>query len=64
MTTALLYGVGAIAFLSLVILAYFGGSEIANRRLRTSANPTEPLRCECRRYAFPSPLCPRHGGLA
>lgn len=65
MITTILYGIGAIVFANLLLVAYIVGWEIASPPTRASVNkPKEQLRCECRRYSFPSPLCPRHGGHA
>jgi hypothetical protein len=61
MTTAL-YVSGWIVFVVLLAAAYRGGSKLAGRTTRASGVPPQkPLRCECRRHAFPSPLCEIHG---
>ncbi len=63
MSTTILYGIGAIVFVNLLLIAYMVGWEYGDRR-RASEPDSEQLRCICRRHAFPSPLCPIHGGLA
>ena len=58
--------IAVFVFPSLCAVAYRFGWKMAKRRARASVPKAleKPLRCECRRYAFPSPLCPLHGGLA
>lgn len=60
MITAVLYGAATIVFANLLLASYIAGWEIGDRRCATEAEP----RCLCRRYAFPSPLCPVHGRQA
>lgn len=62
--TAVLYALAIIGFLTLLIAAYLAGSRLGAHRhpiKRKEERTLEKLRCECRRYAYPSPLCPLHG---
>jgi len=66
----------AAVYVILLVLSYWAGQRIAERAhtrelasapndwpmvIAEIASLTTELRCECRRYAAPSPLCPRHG---
>lgn len=61
MTTIFVIG-GTLVFVNLLIVAYIAGWELAAMSDKEQPQEPELLRCECRRYAFPSPLCKIHGG--
>jgi len=66
--TAVLYGLAAIGFTTLLVAAYQAGQKIGVRQqlFKRKDQDVSPvaLSCECRRYSYPSPLCPKHGRQA